>query len=68
MSEPRSPDEIEQRQRLDGTLEEPTTIDEDAQDVRSPDELEQRQIIEDDDRDDYPGVDPDKDSTDPGAG
>jgi hypothetical protein len=60
MSEPRSADELEQRQRVDGSFEEePTAVDDDARDARSPDELEQRQVLEDDDSDDYRDVDPD---------
>jgi hypothetical protein len=44
-----SPDELEQRQRADGTWEEPSVVDdEDVDEPLTPDMIEQRQVVEDD--------------------
>lgn len=46
-----SPDELEQRQRADGSYEEDATADEDLDQPLTPDEIEQRQIVEADEDD-----------------
>jgi hypothetical protein len=43
-----SPDELEQRQRADGTWEETSVVDDDADEPLTPDMIEQRQVVEDD--------------------
>jgi hypothetical protein len=43
-----SPDELEQRQRADGTWEEPSVVDDDSDEPLTPDMIEQRQVVEDD--------------------
>lgn len=40
---PLTPDELEQRQRPDGTIDDTDLVGADAADVTTPDELEQRQ-------------------------
>lgn len=48
---PLTADELEQRQRADGTFEPPGPIDEVPDRPLTPDEVEQRQIVEDDEDD-----------------
>jgi hypothetical protein len=44
---PLTPDELEQRQRPDGTIDDPDLVDDGAAgDVTTPDELEQRQRLD----------------------
>jgi hypothetical protein len=47
-----TPDELEQRQRADGTFEEDTPLEDLPDRPLTPDEIEQRQVVEGDDEDD----------------
>ena len=49
---PMSPDEVEQSQRLDGTVEPSTDFDDLGDEPLTPDMLEQRRVVEDDPEDD----------------
>jgi hypothetical protein len=47
-----TPDELEQRQRADGTFEEDPALEDVPDHPLTPDEIEQRQVVEDDDEGD----------------
>jgi len=49
---PMSPDEVEQSQRLDGTVDPSTDLDDLGDEPLTPDMLEQRRVVEDDPEDD----------------
>jgi hypothetical protein len=51
---PLTPDELEQRQRADGTFESDSAFDEEVDEPLTPDMIEQRQVIEADDEEEHP--------------
>ena len=60
MTDPTTPDELEQRQELDGSLTDDPDVADDVDRPLTPDELEQRQVLPDDDRDEHPDRDEDQ--------